>query len=110
MQQKVPLRRRILTIVSSPRFFWAIVLLLAFQASWIALSARYPMAFDEDFHFGVIRIYAHHLSPFLSGQPPGADAYGAVAHDPSYLYHYLMSFPYRLISLFTDNQTAQVIA
>jgi hypothetical protein len=109
MQQKVSLRRRILKAASSSRFFWAIVLFMVLQASWIALSARYPMAFDEDFHFGIIRIYAHHLSPFLSGQPAGADAYGAVARDPSYLYHYLMSFPYRLISVFISNQTAQVI-
>jgi len=73
------------------------------------LSGRYPMAFDEDFHLGIIRLYAHHLSPFWGGQPAGADMYGAVARDPSYLYQYLMSFPYRLISAFTANQTAQVL-
>ncbi len=35
--------------------------------------------------------------------------FGAVARDPSYLYHYLMSFPYRLITLFTHDQTIQVL-
>src|SRR5665213_199085 len=67
------------------------------------------MAFDEDFHLGIIRLYAHHLSPFWSSQPQGANMFGAVARDPSYLYQYLMSFPYRLISLFTGDQTIQVI-
>ncbi|HVX57346.1 MAG TPA: hypothetical protein VHA37_06440, partial [Candidatus Saccharimonadales bacterium] len=83
--------------------------LFVLQAAWIACSGRYPMAFDEDFHLGIIRLYAHHLSPFFAGQPPGADAFGAVARDPSYLYQYLMSFPYRLISALTSDQTIQVL-
>ncbi|MDB5184417.1 MAG: hypothetical protein JWN38_225 [Candidatus Saccharibacteria bacterium] len=95
--------------LSSARFFQLIVGLLIVQALWIALTGRYPMAFDEDFHLGIIRLYANHLSPFWSGQPPDANAFGAVARDPSYLYHYLMSFPYRLIRLFTNDQTIQVI-
>lgn len=75
----------------------------------MALSAVYPMAFDEDFHFGLIKVYSHYWLPFLSSQPPHAAAYGAVARDPSYLFHYLMSFPYRLIALFIHGQTGQVI-
>lgn len=67
------------------------------------------MAFDENFHLGVIRLYAHHLTPFWQAQPAGADVFGAVFRDPSYLYHWLMSFPYRLISIFTDSQTAAVL-
>jgi len=47
--------------------------------------------------------------PYLAHQPPNANAYGAVARDPSYLYHYLMSFPNRVLSLFIHGQTAQVI-
>ena len=95
--------------LASPLAFWWIVALLVVQAAWIALSSHYPMAFDEDFHLGVIKIYAHHVSPFLAGQPAGADAYGAVARDPSYLYHYLFSFPYRFINLFTHAQTTLVL-
>ncbi len=83
--------------------------LFVLQAAWIALSGRYPMAFDENFHLGIIQLYAHHISPFWSGQPAGANAFGAVARDPSYLYQYLMSFPYRLVSIFTSSQTAQVL-
>jgi hypothetical protein len=101
--------RRFITVLGSPAFFWAILAFLVLQAAWIALSGRYPMAFDEDFHLGIIRLYAHHLGPFWSGQPANADMFGAVARDPSYLYHFLMSFPYRLISVFTTDQTIQVL-
>lgn len=75
----------------------------------MVFSALYPMAFDEDFHFGIIKIYAEQWSPFLQQQPHNAGAFGALVSDPSYLFHYLMSFPYRLITLFTDNQTTQII-
>ncbi|MEK7594935.1 MAG: hypothetical protein AAB436_04840 [Patescibacteria group bacterium] len=101
--------QRCIDITGSQKFFWGVIALLVLQASWIALSGRYPMAFDEDFHIGIITLYAHHLSPVWSSQPDGANMFGAIARDPSYLYHYLMSFPYRLIGVFTDNQTIQVL-
>ncbi len=89
---------------------WRIILgLLVLQAAWIALSGRYPMACDEDFHLGIIRVYAHHLSPFWSHQPAGTDMFGAVSREPSYLYQYLVRFPYRLISVYTHDQTIQVL-
>ena len=93
----------------SNKFFYIIIGFFVVEALWFVFSAIYPMAFDEDFHFGLIQLYSHHLSPFLSEQPANADQYGAVARDPSYLYHYLMSFPYRLVEVFTKSETAQVI-
>lgn len=101
--------KRINSILGSRRFFWIILGLFIFGAVWIVLSAVYPQAFDEDFHFGLIKVYSHYWLPFLSHQPPNANAYGAVARDPSYLYHYLMSFPYRLIALVVHGQTSQII-
>lgn len=102
--------RQLYAFASTPRFIWVVTGLLVVQAVWIAASGRYPMAFDEDFHMGIINLYAHHLNPFWSAHPAGADAYGAVARDPSYLYHYLMSFPMRILSVFTDNMSIQVLA
>lgn len=96
-------------LLASNGFFWGIIVFFIFEALWLVFSAAYPLAFDEEFHFGVIQIYARDWSPFLAGQPAGADAFGALARDPSYLFHYLMSFPYRLITLLTDNQVVQVI-
>lgn len=95
--------------LGSKRFFYIVLAFFALESLWIAFSAAYPMAFDEEFHFGIIKIYSEHWLPFLTEQPANADMYGALATDPSYLYHYVMSFPYRLIALITDNQAAQVI-
>lgn len=91
-------------------FFLGLMSFFVAESLWIAFSAAYPQAFDEDFHFGIIQIYAHHWLPFLSTQPANADQFGGVAHDPSYLYHYLMSFPYRIIAAFLHGQMSQVIA
>jgi hypothetical protein len=101
--------KQIVAALGSRQFFWLIIAGLVLQAAWVAASGRYPMAFDEDFHLGVIRLYVHHLSPFWGTHPAAADAFGAVNRDPSYLYHYLLSFPYRLIAHFTADQTIQVM-
>lgn len=101
--------KKINSFFSSRRFFWIIFVFFVFEASWIALSAVYPQAFDENFHFGLIKVYSHYWLPFFKNQPPNANSYGAVAVDPSYLYHYLMSFPYRFIALFVHGQGGQVV-
>lgn len=102
-------RTKLASLFSGRNFFRFILALLIVQAAWIALSGRYPMAFDEDFHLGIIKLYAHHISPFWAHQPENADMFGAVARDPSYLYQYLMSFPYRLFSALALSQTTIVI-
>lgn len=99
----------VLRLLGSRRFYIFVLVFFAFESMWVALSAVYPQAFDEDFHFGLIKIYSHYWLPFLGSQPKGGNMFGAVARDPSYLYHYLMSFPYRLIAFFTSSQTIQVI-
>lgn len=108
-QKPINWQQLVLRILASNKFFLVIVIFFVFQAVWIALSGLYPMAFDEDFHLGIIRLYAHHISPFWNSQPEAANTFGAVYRDPSYLYHFLMSFPYRLISHFTSDQTVQVL-
>ncbi len=108
-QRPLTWSHRVIAALGSSWLFRVLVGFFVLQAAWLALSGRYPMAFDEDFHVGIIRLYAHHLSPFWSSQPENADRFGAVARDPSYLYHYLMSFPYRLIAVFTSDQTIQVL-
>lgn len=102
--------KRLIAAVASPAFFWLILGFFVLESLWIVFTTIYPMAFDEDFHFGLIKIYSHHVLPFISGQPPDANFYGPVANNPSYFYHYLMSFPYRLIAVFVHSQTLQVIA
>lgn len=98
-----------LPIISSKKFFYGVVVLLALQAIWMALTARYPMAFDENFHWGIIKIYSQQWGPFITSTPPDSGAYGELIRTPSYLYHYLMSFPYRLVDLVTNQETIQII-
>lgn len=100
---------RMIQVLGSDRCFYAVLMCFTLQALWLALTARYPMAFDENFHFGLIKLHATQWLPFFTQQPPGADVYGAVARDPSYLYHFLMSLPYRLIAIFTHNTICQII-
>ncbi len=93
----------------TPGFFYAIVGLLVLQSVWIALTARYPQAFDENYHLGLIRLHAGQWLPFFAQHIPGAEVYGAISRDPSYLYHYIFSIPYRLLDVITDSQAVQVI-
>ena len=92
------------------KWFWYGILVLFFiESAWIAVSGLYPMAFDEGTHLGTIQLYADKILPFWSSQPDGPATFGAVVRDPSYMYHYLLSFPYRLIEHFFQSQDSQII-
>ena len=99
---------RIARALASRASWYFVFGLFALQAVWFAASAAYPMAFDERYHFGLIQLHAQQWLPFFTSQPP-TGMYGAVVRDPSYLYHWLMSLPYRSIAVFTHNQTTQII-
>jgi len=101
--------KKIANFAASRKFFYTIVVLMLIEGCWIALSSRYPMAFDEAFHLGAIKLYAQHISPWWNGQPIDADVLGAISRDPSYIYHWLMSFPYRLINEVFHDTIRQVI-
>jgi hypothetical protein len=103
------LARKLTDFFGSRRFWYVLLVFFVLEALWFVFSAVYPMAFDEDFHLGVIRIYADQWSPFLHAHPAGADQFGAVARDPSYFFHYLMSFPYRVVAHLTGSEAVQVI-
>ncbi len=75
----------------------------------MALSAVFPMPFDEKYHLGIIQFYAQRFSPFMSAQPMSLDEFGGVWREPSFLYHYVMSWPWRLITWLTDNFYIQVV-
>lgn len=96
-------------VLASRKFFVFVVALLVFQALWVVFSFSYAMLWDEYYHFGLIQFYGQHLSPFITNQPASLDMYGAVERSPKYLYHWLMSFPFRLTTIFTASETAQII-
>jgi hypothetical protein len=94
---------RIVRFIDSKWFFVGTLIALAVQAVWLAITQRYPLPFDESYHFGIIQVYGQQWSPILTRQPGNPGAYGELIHDPSYLYHYLMSFPYRIIDFLFHN-------
>ncbi|MDB5167043.1 MAG: hypothetical protein JWN26_188 [Candidatus Saccharibacteria bacterium] len=96
-------------VLASKKFFYAIVALLIIQAVWLALTVQYPQAFDESYHFGIIQVYSHQWLPFIPTEPAGASGFGDITRYDSYMYHYLMSFPYRLFAVFVHDLPAQVI-
>lgn len=99
----------IIRMVSSDYFFYAVIALCVFQALWYAASFA-PGVNDEARHFATIVVYAQHLSPFLGTQLPAWDHLGAITRDSSFMFYYVLSWPLRLVAVFTDNQTAQLIA
>lgn len=100
---------KIIKFLGSRAFLFLVICLFVVQALWIALSFRYPMPFDEAFHFGAIQIHSHHLSPFLSNQPVSFDNLGDLPANSHGLYHYIMSFPYRFAELFTQNTSMLIL-
>lgn len=101
--------RKLSDIIGSGRLFLFTVFLFVAETGWLSLTSRFPMAFDEAYHFGLIQYFSHHLNPIITKQASSSYKFGAIIQDPSFLYHYLMSFPYRFIELFTKSYEVQVI-
>lgn len=102
--------KKVVVFLDTPLFFWIVLGLFVAQAVWVAFSLAFPIIFDEKFHFGVIQIFSHQWAPIITNQPSAYDYYRDLSHEASYTYHYLMSFPYRLISLATTDIGKQVVA
>lgn len=86
-----------LSVLRSNTFFYATLSLFTAGVAWIALASLYPMAFDEEFHYGLIKIYATSWLPYGIQHTSDMAQYGSATADASYLFHYLMSFPYRIL-------------
>lgn len=93
----------------SPWFWYVSLAFFALQAVYIALFGRFSMAFDEYYHLGTIQQYAKVWFPWSVSQPAGPAVIGSVTTDGSYLYHYLLSFPYRTLASLISNQTTLII-
>jgi len=96
------------TVTATTQFFIATLLVFIAHCLWLAINAGL-LPYDEYYHLGVIKVYATQLSPFLTTQPAEASAYGDVTRL-AYLYHYTLSWPYRLFeSIFHDPNTSLVL-
>ncbi len=93
----------------SQKAFYLVIGLLFIQATWFALTVQYPIAFDESYHLGVIEFYAEQWLPFMSSQPAGSESFGDLTRYTSYMYHYLLSFPFRIIDPLIEEWVVKII-
>jgi hypothetical protein len=77
---------------------WFCFTLAVFTVTSTGLSIISPLgkAPDEEYHFAAIRTYAQQYSPFIHHQSDLTQT-GDLVRYPSYMYHYLLSFPYRAL-------------
>ncbi|MCA9344531.1 hypothetical protein KC946_01720 [Candidatus Saccharibacteria bacterium] len=96
--------------LATKTFFWFVWCLSVVQAGWIAISSRYPMAFDEAYHLEIIKLHSKMLSPIFLQQPEGPATYGALVRDPSFIHHYLLSIPWRLFEYLGFSEFTSVVS
>jgi hypothetical protein len=101
--------RSLQRIIQSNKFFYFGLIIFTLGCVWVATASLYPMAFDEEFHLGLIKIYATSWLPYGIHHTADMAQYGAATADPSYLFHYVMSFPYRLLNFAGLSEQAIII-
>lgn len=101
--------QKIVRVLASRLFFAGVLCVSAVQGIWLAISSRYPMAFDEAYHYNLVRMHAEQWNPLFLSQPPGPAPYGALVRDPSWLHHYLLSFPYRILDALGASEYARIV-
>jgi len=87
-------------VTANGRFFAPTLLLFVAQATWLVFTASYPLPFDEFAHVGAIQLYAEQWSWIVTSQPINTGTIGDLTREPSFLYRWLMSFPYRALDSF----------
>lgn len=92
--------RWVYSISTREAFFLVLLGLFVLQAAWLAFTAIYPMPFDEFTHVGAIQLYAKQWSWVITGQPLDTGIIGDLTSEPSFLYRWLMSYPYRVLDSF----------
>jgi len=102
--------RKIIKLIGSGWVFIFTLLVFVAETAYLALTSRFPMAFDESYHFSLIKFFSHRLNPIVTSQASGTYGLGAIIQNPSFLYHYLLSFPYRFIALFTSSPEVEAIS
>ncbi len=102
--------RKLAKIVGSKLVFGFTLLVFVSETGYLSLTSRFPMAFDEAYHFSLIKFFSHRLNPIVTSQASSTYGLGAIVQNPSFLYHYLLSFAYRFIALFTNSLEVQAIS
>jgi hypothetical protein len=104
----VKLRDMASRFISGKNFFTWIVVLFVIQSGWIALSTAYPLVYDETYHVEAIAAFEDQAMPFVVKQSPSENSLGDITRYGSYLYHFIMSFPARVVDFFHGSQYVKV--
>jgi len=104
--------QKVRDFVASKKFFYGLLGFIVLSCLLFVISITYKIPPDEYYHFRFIEYYAKQPildGPFIANQ--GLDHFDLrdITRIPNYLYHYLMSFPLRVMYAFTDQIFAQVI-
>lgn len=99
-------------ILVSRQFLIAVFSLFILQGIFYAGSIRYGLPPDEAYHFESIAYYANENiseGPFIENQPPETiGSVRTIERSSSYLYHYTLSFPLRILQNFSLSHDVQV--
>lgn len=100
-------------IITSNRFLPAVFIFFALQAVFYAGYIGFGIPSDENYHYGSIQYYADQplaTGPFTHDQDPSTiPIVRAIDRSPNYLFHYVMSFPLRLMEALHLDMHMQVI-
>lgn len=95
--------------LGSNTFFIILLSWFVVQTVYMALTTDFRIPPDERWHFQFIQLYAESgLLPFLQDQT-GYYSLGDVTREAGYLYHYLLSFPYRALESFEIKTIVNVL-
>jgi hypothetical protein len=105
--------QRLKNIILSNKFLPAVFVFFALQAVFYAWYIGYGIPSDETYHFGAAQYYASQpitTGPFTHNQDPSTiPTIRAIDRDPSYLFHYVLSLPLRLMQAMNLNIHNQVL-
>lgn len=89
---------KILSFIGSKKFAYILIAWFVLQAGFIAFTTENGIAPDEGFHVRTIKVYVENgLSPFIESSRTDGQLRGTTARSPQYVFHYVLSFPYRVL-------------
>ncbi len=87
-----------LNFFSSKTFLYLTLGWFALQGLYFAVFIKFGVPPDENYHLTYIKYFSEHFpTPFLPHQQ-GHDILLDAVHNPFFIYHYILSFPYKLVS------------
>lgn len=98
---------RVVSLLGNRWFFHTIVIIFIGSALLMAVTTRESI-YDESYHLGIIDLYSNQWSASLENTNDSLGL-GDVEFFGSFLFHYVMSFPYRLARMVVGGDYALLV-